>query len=205
MNDFWEGLKKNLVLHRSCPDDGVTNLPIISMSFFRFIIKDKSCLRFLLISIVITVIYFIVLRVLYPVGSYFNDSWAYIEAANLKLPTTVRQLGYSYFLVFFHAISRSDGLLIFAQYISNVIANLFLFFTLLYFFSLKKIYRVLLFILLMCNPLYVLYSNYVLSDAFFAGLSVMWFTVLLWIMYRPAVDTFFHTIGFTILAVSPEV
>ncbi len=153
--------------------------------FFRYIIKDKSCLRFLLIGIVITVIYFILLRVLYPVGSFFYDSDAYIDAANLNLQVSYRPLGYSYFISFFHAISHSDGLLIFAQYLSNAIANLFLFFTLLYFFSLKKAYRIVLFILLMCNPLYVLYSNYILSDAFFSSLSVMWFTVLLWIMYRP--------------------
>jgi hypothetical protein len=153
--------------------------------FFKFIVKDKSCLRFLLAGAVITIIYFILLRVLYPIGSFYFDSMAYIEAASRGMEVSYRPIGYSNFISFFHSISQSDGMLIFAQYISNVIANLFLFFTLLYFFSLKKSYRVLLFILLICNPLYVIYSNYILSDAFFCSLSVIWFTVLLWIIYRP--------------------
>ncbi len=161
------------------------------MPFFKFIIKDKSCRRILLASAVITIIYFILLRVLYPIGSFFWDSDPYIQAASLKLEVSYRPLGYSNCLSFFHAISHSDCIVVLAQYIANVIANLFLFFTLLYFFSLKKIYQVILFILLICNPLYVLYSNYIISDAFFCSLSVVWFTVLLWIMYRPRWIYFF--------------
>ncbi len=166
-------------------------MPDLPMSFFKFIIKDKSCSRFLLISAVITIIYFILIRVLFLADSTWWDSAPYIEAASLGLEVHERPTGYSDLIRFFHAIAHSDGLLIFAQYFTNVIANLFLFFTLLYFFSLKKVYRVILFILLMCNPLYAIYSNFIMSDAFFCSLTVMWFTVLLWIMYRPRWVYFF--------------
>jgi hypothetical protein len=163
----------------------------LRMPFFRFIVTDKSCVRFLLASTLITIIYFILLRVLFMMDSTWWDTLQYVQTTDERLEVNTRPLGYSNFIGFVHAISYSDGVLIFSQYISNIVANLFLFFTLLYFFPLKKGYRVVLFILLICNPLYALYSNYILSDALFCSLSVIWFTILIWIMYRPRWILFF--------------
>ncbi len=164
------------------------NMPV---SFFRFIVNNKSNLRFLLAGAAVTFIYFILLRIFFPAASFYPDSMAYIEAAAKGLEVSYRPIGYSNFISFFHSMVQSDWLLIFAQFFSGIIANLFLFFTLTYFFPAKKTYRLLLFVLLLCNPLYVLSGNYILSDAFFCSFSVTWFTVLLWIMHRPRWVYFF--------------
>src|SRR5207253_1256906 len=63
---------------------------------------------------------------------------------------------------------------------------LFLFFTWTYFFRLKKVFKIVLYVLLIVNPFYLFYSNYVSSDAFFNCFTVLWFTLLIWIMYRPS-------------------
>jgi hypothetical protein len=155
------------------------------LSFFRFIFSDAATRRYLIAGVVIFVVYAIVLRWLFPRPSYFFDSGTYIQAARDNSSVSFRPQGYSEFIRFFHDIYISSTLLVVAQFACNVLANLFLFFTFVYFFPLSKWYRVILFLLLLCNPLYLFYSNYILSEAFFCSLTVIWITVLTWILRRP--------------------
>jgi hypothetical protein len=41
-------------------------------------------------------------------------------------------------------------------------------------------------VLLIVNPLYLFQSNYVSSDAFFNSFTVLWFTLLIWILHKPS-------------------
>lgn len=156
-----------------------------SSSFIRFVFTDRANLIFLFSGILIGVLYAVLLLQLFPKPSCYFDSGTYVQAARDNPAVSFRPLGYSDFLRFFHNITPSSTFLVMVQYGCNVIANLFLFFSLIYFFPISKWFRWALFILLAANPLYLLYSNYLLSEAFFCSLTVLWFTSLLWIIRSP--------------------
>jgi hypothetical protein len=155
------------------------------LAFLRFV-TSKENKKYLLGGLVVGILYFIILRILYPVPSYYSDSYTYLQAARDKYPISFRPIQYSEIINFFKNFSTSDVALIGAQYLSNVLANLLLFFTWIYFFPLRKVYKLLLFFFLICNPLYLLYSNYILTDAFFSSLTVAWFVTLIWTIHKPA-------------------
>jgi len=157
---------------------------VATLSFLRYIISASNK-PYLLITAVVTVIYFIVLRKLFPVPSFYADSFTWVGAANTNQPVTFRPIGYSKFIQFAKFLSSTDVALIALQYLCNVAANLFLFFTVCWFFGLRKFYKWLLFALLILNPFYLFYSNYVSSDAVFCCFTVFWFTLLIWIMHKP--------------------
>jgi hypothetical protein len=145
----------------------------------------KDSKRCLFCTLVISIGYFLWLRRLYPIPSFYSDSFTWVGAAVSRQPITFRPVGYSKLLIFFHYFSTSDVALIAAQYFINVIVNLFLFLTCTYFFPLKNRYKWLLYLLLVSNPFYLFYSNYISSDAFFNCFTVLWFTLLIWLMYKP--------------------
>ncbi len=153
-------------------------------SFARFILNDNK--KYLLSAIAIGVVYFLVLRSLYPVPSFYSDSFTWIGAAKNNQPVTFRPIGYSKLVQFFKHFSISDLALTAAQYFSNLIANLILFFTCIYFFAYNRVSKNLLFALLILNPFYLFYSNYVSADAFFFSFTIAFFTLLIWILYKPS-------------------
>jgi hypothetical protein len=152
--------------------------------FLRYISRKENKI-FLYSALTIGIGYFIMLRFLYPVPAFYFDSYTYIQVARDHSPISFRPIEYAQLLNLFKAISTSDVALIAAQYFSNLIANLFLFFTFTWFFTFHRTCKVIFFILVICNPLYLFYSNYILTDAFFSAFTVIWFTVLVWLIYKP--------------------
>ncbi|HEX8355868.1 MAG TPA: hypothetical protein VF610_00565, partial [Segetibacter sp.] len=140
---------------------------------------------YLYAAVIFGVGYFILLRFLYPIPSYYSDSFTWVGGAVTGQPVTFRPIGYSKLLIFFHFFSVSDVALIAAQYFCNLFANLFLFLTCTRFFRLNRLTTFVLFALLIVNPLYLFQSNYVSSDAFFNCFTVLWFTLLIWILHKP--------------------
>lgn len=157
----------------------------VKPSFYKFIFNADNR-KWFLAALGVSVLYFIILRWLFPIPSYFYDSYTYLQVARDHQPVSFRPIQYSEFINFFKGFSTSDFALIFAQYYTNVLANLLLFFTVTYFFSMKSVSKIVLFGLLFLNPLYIVYSNYILTDAFFASLTVLYFTLIIWILNRPA-------------------
>jgi len=155
-------------------------------TFFQFIWRNKINRRYLLIALVGTIIQFVIFKLLYPFADFFSDSTSYIFAAQANLDINIWPIGYSKFLRIFHFISYSDTALVAFQYFFLEIASLYLFYTILYFIGLHRISRTVLFIFLFFNPLFLYLSNYVNSDPLFAGFSLVWFSELLWIIYKPA-------------------
>ncbi len=153
---------------------------------FRKYLLIKENKTWFLSAVIIGAVYFIALRFIYPVPSYYSDSFTWVGAARTGQPVTFRPVGYSKLIVFFKFFSTSDIALIAAQYFGNLFANLFLFFTCTYLFSFIRGFKVLLFVLLIINPFYLFYSNYVSSDPFFSCLAVLWFTLLIWILQKPS-------------------
>jgi hypothetical protein len=140
----------------------------------------------MLAAFITGIVYFVILRSLYPIPSFYSDSFTWVGAAQTGQPVTFRPVGYSKVMMFFRLLSTNDIALIAGQYFSNLLTNLFLFFTCNYFFSLRKGLKLLLYLILILNPFYLFYSNYISSDPFFNCLAVFWFTLLIWIMYRPS-------------------
>jgi hypothetical protein len=124
-------------------------------------------------------------KMLYPYPNLIFDSYNYIKAAALDLSINSWPIGYSKFLQVFNLFSRSANLLVTFQYLFVELSCLFFFFTWLYLFKPGKLITNFLFILLFLNPLLLYCSNYILSDALFIGLSVLWITQLFWIICRP--------------------
>lgn len=167
---------------------------IISMLQQQENIKEKSLWLFiansankkwLYLTLVITVIYLILLRNFLPSPSFLSDSFTYIQAARDNSVISFRPFGYSAFLQCLHHLTTSDLAIVVTQYILNIIANLLLFFTCIYHFPLHRKLKWLLFVLLIGNPLYLIYSNYILSDALFCSITVLWFTLLILILKKP--------------------
>ncbi|BAV10222.1 hypothetical protein FLA_6283 [Filimonas lacunae] len=165
--------------------------PLISvkhpLTFYRFVFHEKEQRNYCAIGIVAGIIYLILLRLLFPFPSFYADSYTYIDAAADNLAISYRPIQYSEFINFFHHFGSSDFALIASQYLANVIANLFLFFTCVFLFPLSRLSKNILFAILVFNPLYLFAANFVLSDSLFCSLTVAWFTLLLWVIYKPNV------------------
>lgn len=154
-------------------------------SFYHFVWCEKSNKKLLTIGLLAGICFILLLRLLFPFPSFYADSYTYIDAAAEKQPISFRPIQYSEFIRFFHHFNASAFPLILAQYVTTLLANLFLFFSCIYLFELPKHLKTVLFALLVFNPLYLLSANYVLSDSFFCSLTTIWFTCLIWVIYKP--------------------
>ena len=150
-----------------------------------FITYCKQQKHYLWWALVIGFLYFIILRLLYPVPSYFADSFTYVGAAASNRPVSFRPVMYSKLIQFFRLLSTSEIALIAGQYFSILLANLFLFFSASWLFQFNKWQKNVLFAILVMHPFFLFSANYISSDAFFTSFTIGWFTLLLWIMYKP--------------------
>ncbi len=169
-------------------ESGVNTL---KQSFFQFIVKEKSNRRLLYIALVGITVQFIVFKLAYPFADFFSDSYSYLFAAYANLDVSIWPIGYSKFLRVFHFITYSDTALIGFQYFFLELSALYFFYTILYFFSPVRSNRIILFVFLFFNPLFLYVSNYVNSDPLFIALSLCWFTQLIWIIHRPRLEQVF--------------
>jgi hypothetical protein len=159
---------------------------ISPLPFKNWIIQDKENKRLLLISIIIALISFGWIKYLYPFPNFMPpDSYNYLEAAQNNDFINIWPIGYSKFLRLFSVITRSQIALVFCQYTFLISSILYFLFSIRYFFSPSIwLFRV-IFIVSVFNPILIHIANFVSSDALFAALSFIWFTHLLWIIYRP--------------------
>lgn len=160
------------------------SLPAIAFKEYLF---DNSRNRMLLlIAIAAIVIQFSVFKYFYPFASYIHgDSFSYLETAFYNLDINTYMVGYSRFLRFFSVFSRSDLALVGFQYLLIQGGALFFLFTLFYFYQPVKLVQMALLGLMVLNPLFLHLANLVSSDGFFLALSLIWITLLLWIIHLP--------------------
>ena len=151
-----------------------------------FIWQQSWNRRLLWIAGIAILLQLIVFKYLYPHAGFIDkDSYGYLEAAYLNLNVGFYPIGYSKFLRMLSSFTRSDTILVALQYLLLQYSALYFFYTLLYFYKPGKLVTILLFICLVGNPVFLYISNYVLSDALFISLSLLWFTTLLWILCQP--------------------
>lgn len=155
-------------------------------TFSRFLLKNTLNKKYLLIAMAGIFIQFTVFKLCYPFADFFTDSYTYIYDAARHHTIGIRPLGYARFLALIHSITTSDTALVLIQYLCMQAGLLLLFFTASYLFPVRTAISHVLFIMLIFDPVTLYFSNYVTSDAIFFGISLIWFTLLLWLINRPA-------------------
>ncbi|OQP66363.1 hypothetical protein A3860_12745 [Niastella vici] len=155
-------------------------------SFSRFLFKNADNKRYLDWGFAAIIIQFVIFKLCYPFADFFADSYTYINAAAHHHNISFRPIGYSRFLEGIHWVTTSDTSLTFIQYFIIQAGALTLFFTIRYFYPLRKVISNIMFIVLVFNPANLYISNYICSDAVYIGLCLIWFSLLLWIINRPA-------------------
>jgi protoporphyrinogen oxidase len=158
-------------------------LPDLKTSFSGFVFRQQS--KFLWIAIGLSLVQFVVFKILYPYANVMDDSLFYIDAAARNLDINYWPIGYSKFLRLLNIFSGSDLALVIFQYCLLQGALLYFLFSVLYFLKPGNFVKWGLMIFFCINPALLSISNYVLSDGIFTGLSLIWVTQLLWILFRP--------------------
>jgi len=137
------------------------------------------------IVLAVSVVQFILFKLLYPFPDFISDSYSYITAELLNLNVNLWPIGYSRYLSLIHAISHSDTFLVFTQYFLIQCSLLYLFYTTIGVYKFSRISRNVFFIGLFLNPIFIYLSNCVLSDALFSAISIVWFTQLVKTIRQP--------------------
>ncbi|RFS21054.1 hypothetical protein DVR12_17080 [Chitinophaga silvatica] len=138
-----------------------------------------------LLSIIVKIVIF---KYFYPHADYTPDSDSYIVAAISKFDVDLWPIGYSKFLGLFHHLSNSETLLVTFQYCFLELSTYLFFFSFLYILKEEMFLHRYLFPFLIINPIFLFISNYIITESLFIGLSIIWFTLLLWILYRPSLS-----------------
>jgi 4-amino-4-deoxy-L-arabinose transferase-like glycosyltransferase len=153
-------------------------------SLTSFILRDKQNKLYLL-ALPMAIIEMVIFKILYPFPDFISDSYSYIATNLYHMKVNLWPIGYSIFIGILHAISPSQYLLIFCQYIILVLALLYFFYTILFLYTPNKTSTRLLFAFLFLNPLFIYLANCVLSDTLFCAISIVIFTQYLWMTYKP--------------------
>lgn len=120
---------------------------------------------------------------IYPNITY--DSYYYIDAAVSNVDVSFWPIGYSKYIRLIGLISHNANFLVFSQYFILELSLLYFFISTRFIFNLSIPSSCILFIFLFINPAFIYGSNHILSDFLFTGLSTIWSTLLLWVIYRP--------------------
>jgi len=155
-------------------------------SFGDFVFGNKMHKFYLFFGCIAVVLQWSTFKFLYPFASFINgDSYAYLETASFNWPIHTYPVGYSRFLRIFSAFSTSDLTLVTFQYFLLLGSAMLLIYTLWYFYNPGRLIKGILFVFVVFNPVFPYLANYVSSDAIFLSLSLLWFTLLIWIIHRP--------------------
>jgi hypothetical protein len=182
---------KNAIIIGAGPSELTTEIDTeatsSSGSFKEFLLHSKRNKVLLWIAGIAILLQFIVFKYLYITPGFIDgDSYVYLETAFYNLNINTYPIGYSKFLRLFSTVTHSDIILVGFQYLLLQSSSLFFIFTLAWLYNPGKVAFTLLFCCMVFNPAFLYMSNYISSDALFLGLSLAWFTLLLWIMHRPS-------------------
>lgn len=151
-----------------------------------YIFSDDLNKWFVWIGIPAVIIQLIAFKILYPFAGFINgDSYSYLLSAYHNYNIDTYPIGYSRFLRLFSVFSKWDTALVSFQYLLLICSLFYFIFSIFYFFKPTKWTRSILFCVTLFNPVFLYLANYVSSDALFLSISLIWFTQLLWILYRP--------------------
>ncbi|SHL59930.1 hypothetical protein SAMN05444266_104124 [Chitinophaga jiangningensis] len=153
--------------------------------FFAFVFRNAANRKYLLAALLLTVIQFVVFKLLYPFPDFISDSSNYVDTNLENLRVNIWPVGYPFFLRLVHLISPSHVWLVAVQYLVLQTALLYLFYSALYLLDLQGWNKRIFFIFLIVNPALLYLANCVLSDALFCAVSVTIFAQYMWMFRSP--------------------
>ncbi|OQP68240.1 hypothetical protein [Niastella populi] len=163
------------------------NAPASKQTFRQFLFHNRGNRIILYVAAAVIVIQFVVFKYLYPFANYIHDdSFRYIEAAYDNLTINSYPIGYSKFLRLVSVVAKPDLALVICQYLLIQCSSLFFLFTVFYFYKAGRVIQTVLFCFMVLNPLFLQLGNMVSSDALFLSLSMTWFALLIWLIYKPS-------------------
>ncbi|NIG56466.1 hypothetical protein [Chitinophaga sp. Cy-1792] len=165
-------------------------------SLAAFIFQNPANRWFVIIAVASIIIQFCVFKYFYPFAAYIHgDSFSYLNSAYHNFDISTYPIGYPRFLRLFSIFCKWDTALVAFQYLCLESSLLALVFTLFYFLKPARGTKIVLICFVLFNPVLNYLSNYVSSDTMFLSLSLTWFTLLFWIMYKPTGKlVFWHAI-----------
>jgi hypothetical protein len=163
------------------------NASVTEQSFFQFLFHYRRNRTILSLAAAAIIIQFSIFKYLYPFANYIHgDSFVYLNAATENLTINSYPIGYSKFLRLVSVFAKPDLVLVSFQYLLIQGSSLFLLFTIFYFYKVGRATQTILLCFMVFNPLFLHMGNMVSSDGLFLSLSITWFALLLWIIYRPS-------------------
>lgn len=173
-----------------------------ALPFSQWCWKESANKRLLLLASLVMLIHFAWFKLLYSYPNFIPDSYRYIIAAQTDAFADMRPIGYSRFLRVVSCFTTSHFLLVLLQFLLLQAAGLYFLFTIGYLFQHNKWLLRALVLLQVANPLLSHISNLITSDALFTAISLVWFTQLLWMQYRPSAFLFLSHALIVLLAFS---
>ncbi len=124
-------------------------------------------------------------KIIYPYPNMVLDSYYYVLGAINHADVSPWAIGYSWFLRVLGIFTHSPLALVVFQYLLLAASLIVLFLTLTEILRLSKVTRWIIFPFFFCDPLLFYCSNFVMADALFISFSVLWISLLLWMLYWP--------------------
>jgi len=147
--------------------------------------KKTSNRAWWLVGLAIFLIEFLIFKFRYPFANYMPDSYSYLEAASSNTDINTWPVAYSKFLRLISVFTHSDKIVVAFQYLVIQCSALLFLFSLLYWLKPGRGVRLLLLLFFILEPVPLYVANYISADAVFIGLSLLWLTTLVWIIYKP--------------------
>jgi protoporphyrinogen oxidase len=154
-------------------------------AWLEYVWGNKWNRGYVLGALVVFLLQFIVFKIRYPFANYMPDSYSYLEAAYTNADVNMWPVAYSKFLRQISVFTHSDKVVVGIQYFFMQCSGLIFLFTLLYFLKPGKAVKNILYAFFLLNPVALYISNYISADSLFIGLSLLWISSLLWIIYQP--------------------
>lgn len=138
-----------------------------------------------LLTILFSVIIWIIFKHFYPQPFITADSYFYILSANNNYYAGYWPIGYPKFIRLIVKLAYSSYLLVTIQFVISQVSLFLFFISIRTIFNLNTIASCLLFIFTTLNPIFIFANNHIMSDILFMDFSLLWMTQLLWIILCP--------------------
>jgi hypothetical protein len=146
-------------------------------------LKDKR--QYVVFAMITMLIQFVFFKYLYPYPNFMQDSYNYLRSAATNADSNLWPVGYAKLIRFIGFFSHADTLLVFTQYFFYHCCALYFFFSILTLSTFSKPAKNIIFIFLFLNPAILYLSNYVTSDVYFIGVSLVWISQLFRLAWQP--------------------
>lgn len=142
--------------------------------------------RYVYLAVFTMLIQFVVFRYYYPFPNFMQDSYNYLRSAYTNADANMWPVGYAKLIRFVGYFTHADTVLVFVQYAIYHICALYFFSTVLELTIVGRWPRRMIFVFLFLNPAILYLSNYVTSDVYFIGISLVWISQLFRLIYQPS-------------------